>query len=205
VLGDLDSWAPASSLPATISTFAARATLLGDEQSGHIREVGFELYQSMLEDAILAAKAGHMGWSARQRPQPADHHRCADHDPGRLRARPFGAHGAVSPPQRCRRPALEIEGLAAEMIDRFGPLPRTDAKPAKAYRDQAEPVSTKTAHPTFRACWLMWNGWAFRQSCGQTASWSSPATGPIRPASSTDACNCRKAWPGWRAKPPDQR
>src|SRR3546814_3718629 len=30
---------------------------LGDEQSGHIREVGFELYQSMLEEAILVAKA----------------------------------------------------------------------------------------------------------------------------------------------------
>ena len=32
--------------------------LLGDEQSGHIKEVGFELYQSMLEEAILALKAG---------------------------------------------------------------------------------------------------------------------------------------------------
>ncbi|HAV81714.1 MAG TPA: hypothetical protein DCX55_13495, partial [Erythrobacter sp.] len=36
-----------------------------DEQSGHIREVGFELYQSMLEDAILAAKAGDMGLEAK--------------------------------------------------------------------------------------------------------------------------------------------
>ena len=35
--------------------------LVGEEQSGHIREVGFELYQSMLEDAILAAKAGDHG------------------------------------------------------------------------------------------------------------------------------------------------
>jgi transcription-repair coupling factor (superfamily II helicase) len=32
--------------------------LLGDEQSGHIKEIGFELYQSMLEEAILEAKAG---------------------------------------------------------------------------------------------------------------------------------------------------
>ena len=32
--------------------------LLGEEQSGHIKEVGFELYQSMLEEAILALKAG---------------------------------------------------------------------------------------------------------------------------------------------------
>src|SRR5690606_4711343 len=33
--------------------------LLGDEQSGHIREVGFELYQQMLEEAIAALKEGH--------------------------------------------------------------------------------------------------------------------------------------------------
>src|SRR5207245_6979390 len=32
--------------------------LLGDEQSGHIKEVGFELYQSMLEDAIVEMKSG---------------------------------------------------------------------------------------------------------------------------------------------------
>ena len=32
--------------------------LLGEEQSGHIKEVGFELYQSMLEEAIAALKAG---------------------------------------------------------------------------------------------------------------------------------------------------
>jgi transcription-repair coupling factor (superfamily II helicase) len=32
--------------------------LLGEEQSGHIKEVGFELYQSMLEEAIVALKAG---------------------------------------------------------------------------------------------------------------------------------------------------
>lgn len=32
--------------------------LLGDEQSGHIREVGYELYQQMLEDAVAHLKAG---------------------------------------------------------------------------------------------------------------------------------------------------
>jgi transcription-repair coupling factor (superfamily II helicase) len=31
--------------------------LLGDEQSGHIREVGIELYQHMLEEAVATAKA----------------------------------------------------------------------------------------------------------------------------------------------------
>ena len=32
--------------------------LLGDEQSGHIREVGIELYQQMLEEAVAAARSG---------------------------------------------------------------------------------------------------------------------------------------------------
>ena len=32
--------------------------LLGEEQSGHIKEVGVELYQQMLEEAVAAAKAG---------------------------------------------------------------------------------------------------------------------------------------------------
>ncbi|WP_240655291.1 transcription-repair coupling factor [Rhodovarius crocodyli] len=32
--------------------------LLGDEQSGHIREVGIELYQQMLEDAVADMRAG---------------------------------------------------------------------------------------------------------------------------------------------------
>ncbi len=32
--------------------------LLGEEQSGHIREVGIELYQQMLEDAVAAAQSG---------------------------------------------------------------------------------------------------------------------------------------------------
>ena len=35
--------------------------LLGDQQSGHVREVGVELYQSMLEDAVNALKAGAQG------------------------------------------------------------------------------------------------------------------------------------------------
>jgi transcription-repair coupling factor (superfamily II helicase) len=32
--------------------------LLGDEQSGHVREVGVELYQHMLEEAVAAARSG---------------------------------------------------------------------------------------------------------------------------------------------------
>src|SRR5258707_15426570 len=32
--------------------------LLGEEQSGHIKEVGFELYQQMLEEEGMSLKAG---------------------------------------------------------------------------------------------------------------------------------------------------
>ena len=38
--------------------------LLGDEQSGHIREVGIELYQHLLEEAVAAARTE----AARRRP-----------------------------------------------------------------------------------------------------------------------------------------
>ena len=61
VLGDLDSLGAGFQLASHDLDIRGAGNLLGDEQSGHIREVGFELYQSMLEDAILAAKAGDMG------------------------------------------------------------------------------------------------------------------------------------------------
>ena len=45
--------------------------LLGEEQSGHIREVGIELYQQMLEEAVASgARAG-----ARGRPRPTGRRR----------------------------------------------------------------------------------------------------------------------------------
>ncbi len=50
--------ARASSSRRTISISAAPAICSGEEQSGHIKEVGFELYQSMLEEAVHALKAG---------------------------------------------------------------------------------------------------------------------------------------------------
>ncbi|HCH95722.1 MAG TPA: transcription-repair coupling factor, partial [Erythrobacter sp.] len=53
VLGDLDSLGAGFQLASHDLDIRGAGNLLGDEQSGHIREVGFELYQSMLEDAIL--------------------------------------------------------------------------------------------------------------------------------------------------------
>jgi transcription-repair coupling factor (superfamily II helicase) len=95
--------------------------LLGDEQSGHIREVGFELYQSMLEEAILEAKAGGIE-------QPRDRF-----SPQITVDAPILLPETYVPDLDLRmglyrrmnelESVEEIDGFAAEMIDRFGPLP----------------------------------------------------------------------------------
>ena len=97
--------------------------LLGEEQSGHIREVGVELYQHMLEEAVAEAKRGdspdgegESGWS----PQitagmpvliPETYIRDLNVRMGLYRR--LAEIADIS----------EIEGLAAEMVDRFGTLP----------------------------------------------------------------------------------
>ena len=65
-LGDLDSLGAGFQLASHDLDIRGAGNLLGDEQSGHIKEVGFELYQSMLEDAIMDAKAGGAGLEARR-------------------------------------------------------------------------------------------------------------------------------------------
>ena len=97
--------------------------LLGDEQSGHIQEVGVELYQKMLEEAVAEARAGtgdedfaDTGWS----PQIN-----------------LGATVMIPEkyvPDLTQRMALyrrladldtreDVDAFCAELIDRFGPLP----------------------------------------------------------------------------------
>lgn len=61
LLGDLDTLGAGFQLASHDLDIRGAGNLVGDEQSGHIREVGFELYQSMLEEAILVAKAEGMG------------------------------------------------------------------------------------------------------------------------------------------------
>jgi len=97
--------------------------LLGDEQSGHIREVGIELYQQMLEEAVNELKSG-SGMDPREdrdwTPQinlglPVMLPEAYVRDlPVRLGLyRRIGALGSEA----------EIEAMAAELADRFGPLP----------------------------------------------------------------------------------
>ncbi|MEL7686103.1 transcription-repair coupling factor [Citromicrobium bathyomarinum] len=123
VLSDLDSLGAGFQLASHDLDIRGAGNLLGDEQSGHIREVGFELYQSMLEDAILAAKAGEMGL---EKP-PEDISPQITVDAPIMIPEEYVPDLAVRMALYRRlnqaRDKAEIEGLAAEMIDRFGDLP----------------------------------------------------------------------------------
>jgi transcription-repair coupling factor (superfamily II helicase) len=97
--------------------------LLGDEQSGHIREVGIELYQQMLEDAVGELRAGDRQAVGQERdwtpnislglPVLIPETYVADL-PVRLGLyRRIGALASDA----------ETEAMAAELTDRFGALP----------------------------------------------------------------------------------
>lgn len=58
VLETLDTLGAGFQLASHDMDIRGAGNLLGEEQSGHIREVGVELYQQMLEEAVAAARAG---------------------------------------------------------------------------------------------------------------------------------------------------
>jgi transcription-repair coupling factor (superfamily II helicase) len=122
VLSDLDSLGAGFQLASHDLDIRGAGNLLGDEQSGHIREVGFELYQSMLEEAILDARAGGL-------------HRVDTRDlsPQITTDAPVMISDDYVPDLDLRmglyrrlnelETVQEVEAFAAEMIDRFGTLP----------------------------------------------------------------------------------
>jgi transcription-repair coupling factor (superfamily II helicase) len=97
--------------------------LLGEEQSGHIREVGVELYQHMLEEAVAASRSG-----ADEAAQARDEWTpqitigtpvlIPEAYVGDLSVR-LGLYRRIATLVDRR----EIDAFAAELIDRFGPLP----------------------------------------------------------------------------------
>jgi transcription-repair coupling factor (superfamily II helicase) len=56
VLQSLDNLGAGFQLASHDLDIRGGGNLLGEEQSGHIREVGVELYQQMLEDAVNALR-----------------------------------------------------------------------------------------------------------------------------------------------------
>jgi transcription-repair coupling factor (superfamily II helicase) len=123
VLSDLDSLGAGFQLASHDLDIRGAGNLLGDEQSGHIKEVGFELYQSMLEEAIMEARAGGAGLEAPREsfsPQitvdapiliPDEY--VPDLD---LRMGLYRRLNELEDSQG-------VESFAAELIDRFGKLP----------------------------------------------------------------------------------
>ena len=122
VLQSLDTLGAGFSLASHDMDIRGAGNLLGEEQSGHINEVGFELYQSMLEEAVAALKGGDFGETQEQwSPQIA------------LGTAVLIPEGYVSDLQLRlglyrRLSTLEqrtdIDGFAAELVDRFGELPQ---------------------------------------------------------------------------------
>jgi transcription-repair coupling factor (superfamily II helicase) len=125
LLASLDSLGAGFNLASHDLDLRGAGNLLGEEQSGHIKEVGYELYQQMLEETIAKIKSGEIGglaaiddqWS----PQlnlglpvmiPEDY--VVDLD---VR---LGLYRRLS----SLTTKVELEGFAAELIDRFGPLPK---------------------------------------------------------------------------------
>jgi transcription-repair coupling factor (superfamily II helicase) len=98
--------------------------LLGEEQSGHIREVGIELYQQMLEDALADARTGDREAAL------ADNNWTPQINLGMAVLIPESYVSDLGLRLNLYRRAASledresIEAFAAELIDRFGPLPQ---------------------------------------------------------------------------------
>ncbi|WP_430243453.1 transcription-repair coupling factor [Neorhizobium sp. DAR64861/K0K2] len=120
VLQSLDTLGAGFQLASHDLDIRGAGNLLGEEQSGHIKEVGFELYQQMLEEAVAEVKGEDdvvdTGWSPQisvgittmipENYVPDLH----------LRMGLYRRLGEV-------QELSEIDGFGAEMIDRFGPMP----------------------------------------------------------------------------------
>jgi transcription-repair coupling factor (superfamily II helicase) len=134
VLAGLDSLGAGFQLAAQDLDIRGAGNLLGEEQSGHIREVGFELYQSMLEDAILAARAETEGLVPPRDPLSPT----ISVDAPVLVPETYVPDLALRMALYRRAAELAdepaIEAFAAELIDRFGALPEETANLLKVVR-----------------------------------------------------------------------
>ncbi|WP_457108537.1 transcription-repair coupling factor [Methylobacterium sp. P5_C11] len=121
VLQSLDTLGAGFQLASHDLDIRGAGNLLGDAQSGHIKEVGYELYQQMLEDAVTALKAGiedvpEEAWSptiALGAPVTIPEDYVED----------LGVRLALYRRLATLQDDAEMESFGAEMIDRFGPLP----------------------------------------------------------------------------------
>jgi len=125
VLETLDTLGAGFQLASYDMDIRGAGNLLGEEQSGHIREVGVELYQQMLEEAVAAAREGFDltdgsviadSWSPQINLGTSV--LIPEHYVEDLSVR-MSLYRRLSDLAEKN----DIEAFAAEMIDRFGPLP----------------------------------------------------------------------------------
>ncbi len=125
VLGSLDTLGAGFTLASQDLDIRGAGNLLGEEQSGQMRDVGYELYQSMLEEAIAKIRSGEMEGLSEADDQWAPQINLGvpvlipDTYVPDLDVR-LGLYRRLSG----LTTKVELEGFAAELIDRFGPLPR---------------------------------------------------------------------------------
>ena len=122
VLQSLDTLGAGFQLASHDLDIRGAGNLLGEEQSGHIKEVGFELYQQMLEEAVMSLKAGIMAPVAdRWSPQITI-------GTALLIPEKYVADLSVRLALYRRLAEIEdehaIDAFAAELVDRFGKLPQ---------------------------------------------------------------------------------
>ncbi|MCP8882065.1 transcription-repair coupling factor [Devosia sp. XJ19-1] len=122
VLQSLESLGAGFQLASHDLDIRGAGNLLGDEQSGHIREVGYELYQAMLEEAVANLKSGEEEYEDRNEWSPQislgmpvmiPEHYVPDLQ---LRMQLYRKLGDLTD-------IRDIDAAGAELIDRFGPLP----------------------------------------------------------------------------------
>ena len=122
VLQSLESLGAGFQLASHDLDIRGAGNLLGEEQSGHIREVGYELYQAMLEEAVAALRGGEVAYEEKGEWSPQislgmpvmiPEHYVPDLQ---VRMQLYRRLGDLAD-------AREIDAAGAELIDRFGPLP----------------------------------------------------------------------------------
>ncbi len=122
VLHSLDTLGAGFTLASHDLDIRGAGNLLGEEQSGHIRDVGFELYQSMLEEAVSALREGDGTGVGEDQWSPQISLGAAVLIPESyvqdLQAR-LGLYRRLSTITE----AGDIDAFAAELVDRFGSLP----------------------------------------------------------------------------------
>jgi len=120
VLQSLDTLGAGFQLASHDLDIRGAGNLLGEEQSGHIKEVGFELYQQMLEEAVAEVKGvdeiQDTGWSPQISVGTPVMIPDAYVPDLHLRMALYRRLGEITE-------IKEIDSFGAEMIDRFGPMP----------------------------------------------------------------------------------